>query len=309
MNEFQTVVQEDCAGSSSLKFFQSSMILLTSPHTINRRIAVSSELLLVQLECPVEEALDLCSSDTFLAPDQDFATLQNLLHVSQVDLPLSELPHDQSYLRVAKLLPRDKNKFAITIEVAIIDRRENRLVYIYKALEKDKRSLGLDFVYSLNWDGLKLNLKMKPGSKSEWLEKQLVPKFIKWMTNEAPNSFVSGSLNLVEVEKYCLKYDELKKKYGNEMAKNWTENTDPLKFVYEDVAIAAYLLLVWEQERERKGETRLQSFVDVGCGNGLLVYILTSEGHPGMGIDLRPRKIWDLYPSTTKLEVIKYKQQ
>ena len=27
-----------------------------------------------------------------------------------------------------------------------------------------------------------------------------------------------------------------------------------------------------------KGLTKKQSFVDLGCGNGLLVYILTSEG-------------------------------
>lgn len=45
----------------------------------------------------------------------------------------------------------------------------------------------------------------------------------------------------------------------------------------------------------------LQSFVDLGCGNGLLVYILSSEGHRGVGIDLRRRSIWDLFPATTQL--------
>lgn len=47
---------------------------------------------------------------------------------------------------------------------------------------------------------------------------------------------------------------------------------------------------------------QLQSFVDLGCGNGLLVYILSSEGHRGYGIDVRKRGIWDLYPSTTVLK-------
>lgn len=41
----------------------------------------------------------------------------------------------------------------------------------------------------------------------------------------------------------------------------------------------------------------------MGCGNGLLVYILSSEGHSGYGIDVRKRGIWDLYPSTTVLKV------
>jgi tRNASer (uridine44-2'-O)-methyltransferase len=35
----------------------------------------------------------------------------------------------------------------------------------------------------------------------------------------------------------------------------------------------------------------------------LLVYILSSEGHTGYGIDLRKRGIWDLYPKTTHLKI------
>lgn len=83
----------------------------------------------------------------------------------------------------------------------------------------------------------------------------------------------------------------------------WPERTDPAKFVYEDVAIASYLLMIWQQEREEKGGTKLQSFVDLGCGNGLLVYILSMEGHKGFGIDLRKRQIWDIYPKEVDLRV------
>ena len=36
-------------------------------------------------------------------------------------------------------------------------------------------------------------------------------------------------------------------------------------------------------------------FVDVGCGNGFLTYLLTSEGYRGCGIDLQKRKIWECY--------------
>lgn len=69
------------------------------------------------------------------------------------------------------------------------------------------------------------------------------------------------------------------------------------------MAIATYLLLIWRQERIKKQTTKLQSFVDLGCGNGLLVYILSSEGHAGYGVDIRKRGIWDLYPKTTILKV------
>lgn len=64
------------------------------------------------------------------------------------------------------------------------------------------------------------------------------------------------------------------------------------------------------------------SFVDLGCGNGFLVYLLASEGftgygkknrnelkkqtnmnqHKTTGIDLQKRKIWDKFPSFVKLE-------
>lgn len=72
--------------------------------------------------------------------------------------------------------------------------------------------------------------------------------------------------------------------------------------MYEDVAIASYLILLWRDERRRMNTNHLQSFVDLGCGNGLLVYILSSEGHGGYGIDVRKRGIWDLYPETTILK-------
>jgi len=46
-----------------------------------------------------------------------------------------------------------------------------------------------------------------------------------------------------------------------------------------------------------------QSFVDLGCGNGFLVYLLSMEGYKGSGIDLKKRKVWDKYPpSITLLE-------
>ena len=35
---------------------------------------------------------------------------------------------------------------------------------------------------------------------------------------------------------------------------------------------------LWEGERDRLGLEKKQSFVDLGCGNGLLVHLLSSEG-------------------------------
>ncbi len=38
------------------------------------------------------------------------------------------------------------------------------------------------------------------------------------------------------------------------------------------------------------------SFIDLGCGNGLLVHILGGEGFRGTGLDIRKRKIWESFP-------------
>ncbi|CAB4063843.1 TRM44 [Lepeophtheirus salmonis] len=103
------------------------------------------------------------------------------------------------------------------------------------------------------------------------------------------------SLQLISLEKYEVKYRQLKEKYYVALKESWCERTDPEKFIPEDLGIASYLLCLWEEERKELGIDKLQSFVDLGCGNGLLVYLLHKEGHPGTGLDVRKRKIWDLF--------------
>uniref|UniRef100_A0A8C6VMT4 tRNA (uracil-O(2)-)-methyltransferase n=1 Tax=Naja naja TaxID=35670 RepID=A0A8C6VMT4_NAJNA len=136
--------------------------------------------------------------------------------------------------------------------------------------------------------------------KPEWLGNKLISKLVKWSTEIRKNEFKS-TLSLISVARYSQVYQDLKEKY-KEMVKVWPEVTDPEKFVYEDVAIATYLLILWEDERARRGLSEKQSFLDLGCGNGLLVHILGNEGHLGKGIDVRRRKIWDMYGPQTCLE-------
>ncbi|XP_063165804.1 probable tRNA (uracil-O(2)-)-methyltransferase [Candoia aspera] len=136
--------------------------------------------------------------------------------------------------------------------------------------------------------------------KATWLGSELLSKLVKWSTEITRNEFKS-TLSLISVARYSKVYQDLKEKY-KEIVKVWPEVTDPEKFVYEDVAIAAYLLILWEDERILRSLSKKQSFVDLGCGNGLLVHILSNEGHPGKGIDVRRRKIWEMYGPQTCLE-------
>ncbi|XP_059022202.1 probable tRNA (uracil-O(2)-)-methyltransferase isoform X2 [Mustela lutreola] len=134
-----------------------------------------------------------------------------------------------------------------------------------------------------------------------WLGEELLARLARWSVESKKSGFKS-TLSLISIIKYSKTYQMLKEKY-KDMVKVWPEVTDPEKFVYEDVAIAAYLLILWEEERAELGLTAKQSFIDLGCGNGLLVHILSTEGHPGRGIDVRRRKIWDMYGPQTCLEV------
>lgn len=87
-------------------------------------------------------------------------------------------------------------------------------------------------------------------------------------------------------------YARLKAKYAKTLIQGWAEITDPGKHVFEDLGIAAFLIELW---REMYKETVFPGFVDIGCGNGLLIHILIEEGYSGWGFDARRRKSWHIH--------------
>uniref|UniRef100_A0A8C5LLB5 tRNA (uracil-O(2)-)-methyltransferase n=1 Tax=Leptobrachium leishanense TaxID=445787 RepID=A0A8C5LLB5_9ANUR len=174
--------------------------------------------------------------------------------------------------------------------------RKNNIYQIRLAHVKDDEwSISLSVLEPESWasDGV-----IYP--KLAWMKSELLSKLARWSIEDRKSQFKS-TLSLISVDKYSRIYQRLKEKY-RDLVKVWPEVTDPEKFVYEDVAIATYLLILWEEERAQKNISDKQSFVDLGCGNGLLVHILSNEGHRGRGIDVRRRKIWDMYGPGTILE-------
>ncbi|KAH8242799.1 hypothetical protein KR032_002262 [Drosophila birchii] len=154
-----------------------------------------------------------------------------------------------------------------------------------------------DFSVRLLEGQLKLDAKQNPN----WLEYVLRPKLLSWSQSK-PDEARQKSLSLVDVEKYNDLYKELKQKHSQRLLEYWQtaqESTDPLKFIYEDLAIAAYLIVLWSQT-----QTEPKAFADLGCGNGLLVHVLNAEGYKGYGYDIRKRKIWSLYPEDTKQSLV-----
>ncbi|RMY18965.1 hypothetical protein D0866_13000 [Hortaea werneckii] len=135
---------------------------------------------------------------------------------------------------------------------------------------------------------------------------------------------------IIPQKRYQDTYTRLKAKYGRQLSEKWVEVTDPGKHVFEDIGIAAFLIELWKDmysdlpkddeheskvaeesatdpsdtvsaEERQDGEGRNEKppfpgFVDIGCGNGLLVYILLAEGYRGWGFDARQRKTWTIFP-------------
>ncbi|KAL4740697.1 hypothetical protein BDV11DRAFT_204041 [Aspergillus similis] len=109
-------------------------------------------------------------------------------------------------------------------------------------------------------------------------------------------------------------YSRLKNKYAADLNERWIESTEPSKHVFEDLSIAAFLIELWrdlygavpgderEQQKQQfstseEGSGQFPGFVDIACGNGVLVYILVSEGYSGWGFDARRRKTWSIFPT------------
>ncbi|KAF7563900.1 hypothetical protein G7046_g226 [Stylonectria norvegica] len=92
------------------------------------------------------------------------------------------------------------------------------------------------------------------------------------------------------------RYTQLKNKHAAALVESWAESTDPLKHVFEDLGIASFLIELWADMYK---DTVFPGFVDIGCGNGLLVHILMQEGYTGWGFDARERKSWTKYKSSS----------
>lgn len=115
--------------------------------------------------------------------------------------------------------------------------------------------------------------------------------------------------NIVLQHKLQNTYAVLKTKYAPDLIRDWVETTEPGKHVFEDICIAAFLIELWrimykvrpqceKSKADAEDDASFPSFVDMACGNGVLVYLLNMEGYRGTGYDARQRKTWSIFPET-----------
>ncbi|OQE42312.1 hypothetical protein PENCOP_c004G00263 [Penicillium coprophilum] len=102
-------------------------------------------------------------------------------------------------------------------------------------------------------------------------------------------------------------YIRLKLQYAEKLRQNWVEQLESPNQVLEQLSLAACLIELWrsmygavpatEQEQSSKSTALFPGFVDLACGNGILVYILLMEGYNGLGFDACRRKSWETFPT------------
>lgn len=298
---------------SEHNFLKSVSVWVNKPHVVNRRLCGSKIVQVVRVNSQ-NEAIAAVKQFSWV-PEKS----EELAVNTEVSFGYSDLV-DESFaftVIIRELVPKSEffpklleavvyDKQAVTLSFIPIDqdcsgsnedlKPTEELQYQIFLKKSDAKSDSLQsYNVGLSWTCDHSEAEMpRRQITSKWLRTALLEKLVNWSEINQISTSVT-SLQLVPVDRYKDTYTRLKNTYGRDLVKNWTERTDPKKFVYEDVAIAAYLLLLWEDDRKIKNLPNKQSFVDLGCGNGLLVYILSKEGHRGLGIDLRKRNIWDTF--------------
>ncbi|CAO3621943.1 unnamed protein product [Cunninghamella blakesleeana] len=232
-----------------------------------------------------------------------------------------------------QLIPKRKSKDPLLIETVsyfennIKDGYEGRVIYkpCVKSIDELPFYYPKVMAYSLKYTLSNSKLSSDPSGilqlqlltsqyeekpvindlKMQYALKTIIHKLFKWCIQSRIGYIKKAHHDsIIPKDDYLKKYNEIKAKYADVIVSNWTEKTDPKKFVYEDLAIASYLICLWEKDEKKLSKSDL-TFIDLGCGNGLLTYLLTKEGYNGYGVDMVDRKIWKNFNQENNNDILK----
>uniref|UniRef100_A0A336MCC9 tRNA (uracil-O(2)-)-methyltransferase n=1 Tax=Culicoides sonorensis TaxID=179676 RepID=A0A336MCC9_CULSO len=281
-------------------YFNAINLFIESPAITNPKVAEAVIVKSGKLKNFFEERiLTMIKDDYFLGDTSDFGDDFTCVNKRLKEFTPSDFDPGEVLVIISKIIP----KKAVNNEIhtiSFIDFHKCTALFLrYKDMNEKNAVAHSPYKFTFSENQFSISMLKSDNSENvgKWLRQQVFYKFVKMMKNyKLGLKDPVKSLALIERTEYYQLYSELKSKYASDLISMWTEVTDPQKYVYEDLGIASYLLLLW-----RKYSDNPQNFIDLGCGNGLLVYILSNEGHTGTGIDVRSRKIWDAYSKNDKM--------
>lgn len=319
---FQVPLATSCTIVPLENFWESILLYHDRPHLINRKLAAANQILF----CKLNIDLDICKINEIFTREallyeinklkvlSNFSTdcIKSIVQTYYKNIEIVKSNWDDfknnnesTFISIRLLFPRTQGEKCL--EIVILNKLKKTVTF-YAIQDRTSKLIAPDFPYNIELTSsgyLRIILNSFDDAEtksSDWLADKLFIKLLKWAENLNLNTNpILKSLSQIDTEKYCELYNQLKNKYAEDLVKKWPEkaNTDPKKFVFEDLAIATYLICLWN----KLGVSKTINFVDCGCGNGLLVYILNQEGFKGYGIDLRARKIWDLFNNQSQLKI------
>lgn len=302
--------------------FETAMAHLIREPNINSTVILRADVL---EESTYTEGGEVESSGTFSPdlPERDSAGTENsdlsLLHRDLSDVTLRKVPlADSIKLKpvksvIRRIIPRNPYKDHIINQTCLIHKGDESVlvVYVPHISSMDETPFYLPPVHAVGilFDNNTLSIHYVPFEEDSKLRdmdatERPIRIALRLLQTLAKHSLgvkagyekrVNHDLVVPRVA-FQNRYIALKKKYSGPLVANWVESTDPKKHVFEDLAVAAFLIELWNLRYKDKDF----EFRDLGCGNGLLVHILILEGFKGKGIDARARKSWKTYPATVQ---------
>lgn len=302
--------------------FETAMSHLIREPNINSTVILRADVL---EETRYDAAGEVQSTDTDSPDLPDFsesagADSAQLLKRDLADVKLRAVPLGGSQIRlvmsnsiIRRIIPRNPYKDHILNQTCVVMKGDDAVLVVYiphiTAIDEVPFYLPPVHAVGILYEKLKLSIHYVPFALDTQLRtlgaaERPIRIALRLLQTLAKHSLgvKSGYLKRVNHDlvvpriAFQNRYIALKKKYSGELVANWVESTDPKKHVFEDLAVAAFLIELWTARYKNHDF----EFRDLGCGNGLLVHILILEGFKGKGIDARARKSWRTYPQNVQ---------
>lgn len=315
--------------------FEGAMLNIIKQPNINSTVILRADLLKENIYDP--EKGDTIFTSKLIGEVPNFEsdqsskteTASSVLYRDIKDVTIRQVPLDENKLKlrnkyeiVRRIIPRNPYKDHIINQTCLVacseDKNTTLVVYVPHIQTREEIPYYLPSVYGVGilHHNNKVSVHYLTFQDSSWrdekqkirlmnlLERPMRTALRLLQTSSKHSAGVKAGYEkrvkldlVVSKENFQNKYIYLKTKYSANLVKNWCESTDPKKHVFEDLAIAAFLMEYWKAKKFDPGNFE---FRDLGCGNGLLVNILIQEGYKGQGIDARARKSWAIYPEEVR---------